>query len=77
MGKKSAVVSAHLSPENIEFIEDWYRQLRPHPISLSSLVDLCVKIVRKLHEQGQLESSPAALQKLFEHRPEPGRKART
>jgi hypothetical protein len=55
-------VSTKLSPENLDFLSKQRRSLRPYDISLSSLVNLCVRIVRRLHDRGELSLEPLQLQ---------------
>lgn len=47
------------------FLYDRRRALRPYDVSISSLVDLCVRIVRELHVKGELSLEPEQLQKLL------------
>jgi hypothetical protein len=54
-----------LSPENIDFLDERRRLLRPYEVSRRSLVDLCVGIVRQLHTRGELSLEPEQLQALF------------
>lgn len=62
MGLERMAVSTKLAPYNLEFIEEWAKSLRPHPVSDSSLVDLCVSIVRLQARAGTLDLAPEALQ---------------
>jgi len=62
MSAERAEVSTKLSPENFDFLNKQRRSLRPYDISLSSLVNLCVRIVRQLHVSGQLSLEPLQLQ---------------
>ena len=64
MGIERSATSAKLSPENFEFLLERRRSLRPYEVSVSSLVNLCVRIVRELHTKGELNLEPAELQKL-------------
>jgi len=54
-----------LSPENIDFLDEQRRSLRPYDISKDSLVDLCVRIVRQLHARGKLSLEPEHLRTLL------------
>jgi hypothetical protein len=65
MGQERTMVSSKLSAENLEFLDEWERNLKPHNVSQSSLVDLCVRIVRQLHRHGDLSLEPQALQELL------------
>ena len=65
MGVERTMVSAKLSPENIDFLDEQRRLLRPYEVSLSSLVDLCVRIVRELHGRGELSLEPKQLRTLL------------
>jgi hypothetical protein len=62
MAHNRTVVSSILSPENFDFLNKQRRSLRPYDISLSSLVNLCVRIVRRLHARGELSLEPLQLQ---------------
>jgi len=55
-------VNTKLSPENLDFLRAQRRLLRPYDISLSSLVNLCVRVVRRLHDRGELSLEPLQLQ---------------
>jgi hypothetical protein len=55
-------VTTKLSPENLDFLSNQRRSLRPYDISLSSLVNLCVRIVRRLYARGELSLEPLQLQ---------------
>ena len=48
------------------FLDDWARRLRPFPVSQSSLIDLCVRIVRRLYAKGDISLTPEALRTLLE-----------
>lgn len=65
MGLERTMVSSKLSPENVEFLSDMERSLKPYSVSQSSLLDLCIRIVRQLHRQGKVNLQPAALQELL------------
>ena len=65
MGIDRTMVSAKLSRENVDFLDDRQRSLRPYEVSVSSLVNLCVRIVRELHAKGELSLEPEQLQKLL------------
>jgi len=65
MGLERTMVSSKLSPENVEFVSEMEHSLKPYSVSQSSLVDLCVRIVRQLHRQGKVNLQPAALQELL------------
>ena len=65
MGIERTAVTAKLSPENAEFLDDLKRRFRPYEVSRSSLLNLCVRIVRELHGKGELSFEPAQLQKLL------------
>lgn len=65
MGLERTMVSSKLSPENVEFLSDMERSLKPYSVSQSSLLDLCVRIVRQLHRQGKVNLKPAELQELL------------
>jgi hypothetical protein len=54
-----------LSSDSLTFLCDWVSQFKPYEVSDDSLVDLSVRIVRQLQLCGQLDLSPAGLQKLF------------
>jgi hypothetical protein len=62
MAVERAEVSTKLSPENFDFLNKQRRLFRPYDISLSSLVNLCVRIVRQLHARGELSLEPLQLQ---------------
>ena len=62
MARHRTLVSSNLSPENFEFLDAQRRALRPYDISHSSLVNLCVRIVRRLHARGELSLEPLQLQ---------------
>ena len=62
MANDRTAVSTNLSPENLDFLIKQRRSLRPYDISLSSLVNLCVRIVRRLHGRGELSLEPLQLQ---------------
>lgn len=62
MGIERTAVSTKLSPENMEFIDEWAQSLKPLDVSASSLVDLSVRIVRNLVATGKLSREPKALQ---------------
>jgi hypothetical protein len=72
MGLERMMVSAKISPENLEFLDQWGRHLKPHDVSQSSLVDLSVRIVRQLHLRGDLSLEPEALQDLLRTNSRPG-----
>jgi hypothetical protein len=71
MGIERTLASAKLSSENIEFLEEWRRRLAPYDVSQSSLINLCVGIVRQLHAKGALRLEPKELQALFGFQPIP------
>ena len=62
MSLDRAAVSTQLSPENLDFLTKQRRLFRPYDVSLASLVNLCVRIVRQLHERGDLSLEPLQLQ---------------
>jgi len=72
MGLERTMVSSKLSPENVEFLSDMERSLKPYSVSQSSLLDLCIRIVRQLHRQGKVNLQPAALQELLGTEGRPG-----
>ena len=59
---KRTAVSTKLSPETFAFLDKQRRFFRPYDISMSSLVNLCVRVVRQLHERGELSLEPLQLQ---------------
>jgi hypothetical protein len=59
---KRTAVSTKLSPQNFAFLDKQRRFFRPYDISMSSLVNLCVRIVRQLHVRGELSLEPLQLQ---------------
>ena len=59
---KRTAVSTKLSPQNFAFLDKQRRFFRPYDISMSSLVNLCVRIVRHLHVRGELSLEPLQLQ---------------
>jgi hypothetical protein len=65
MSIERAATSAKLSAENFEFLQDRKWSLRPYEVSISSLLNLCVRIVRELHARGDLSLEPEQLQKLL------------
>jgi hypothetical protein len=65
MGVERTAVSAKLSPENLDFLDERMRLLRPYTVSMSSLVDLCVRIVRQLNARGDLSLEPERLRALL------------
>jgi len=65
VGVERKTVSAKLAPENSDFIADLKYKLRPYEISRSSLINLCVRIVRQLYTKGELSLEPEQLQKLL------------
>ena len=72
MGLERTMVSSKLSPENVEFLTDMERSLKPYSVSQSSLLDLCVRIVRQLHRQGKVNLQPAEVQELLGTEGRPG-----
>jgi len=72
MGMERTMVSSKLSPENVEFLSDMERSLKPYSVSQSSLLDLCIRIVRQLHRQGKVSLQPEALQELLGTEGRPG-----
>ena len=64
-GKRAATVSARLDPENLEFLDERLLRLRPYDVSRSSLINLCVRIVRQLEARGDLSLEPEQLRKLL------------
>lgn len=54
-----------LSPENIDFLDEQRRSLRPYDVSRDSLVDLCVRIVRQLNARGKLSLEPEDLRTML------------
>jgi hypothetical protein len=72
MGLERTLVSSKLSPENVEFLSEMERSLKPYSVSQSSLLDLCIRIVRQLHRRGDLSLSPTALQELLGTEGRPG-----
>jgi len=62
MAVERAEVATKLSPENFDFLNKQRRLFRPYAVSLSSLVNLCVRIVRQLHARGELSLEPLQLQ---------------
>lgn len=65
MGIERMAISSKLSPENVEFLEQQKRALRPYDVSISSLINVCVRIVREMHARGELSLKPEDLQKLL------------
>ena len=65
MGLERKATSTKLSLDNYEFIDDMHHKLRPYEVSHSSLINLCVSIVRQLHVKGELSLEPEHLQKLL------------
>jgi hypothetical protein len=72
MGLERTMVSSKLSPENVEFLSDMERSLKPYSVSQSSLLDLCIRIVRHLHREGKVSLQPEALQELLGTEGRPG-----
>ncbi len=72
MGLERTMVSSKLSPENVEFLSDMERSLKPYSVSQSSLLDLCIRIVRHLHREGKVSLRPEALQELLGTEGRPG-----
>jgi len=59
---KRTAVSTKLSLKNFAFLDKQRRFFRPYDISMSSLVNLCVRVVRQLHARGELSLEPLQLQ---------------
>ena len=54
---KSYTCGTRLLPKNVEFLDEWVLALSAYKVTESSLVDLCVSIVRVLYDRGQLSLS--------------------
>jgi hypothetical protein len=65
MGIEKVMASSKLSVENAEFLDGWARRFRPYGVSQSSLMDLALRIVRRLEATGELSLEPPALQALL------------
>ena len=68
MGIERQVVSSKMNAENLEFLAFLSEQIQPYEISLSSLINLCVSIVRTLFIKGEIALNPRALQVLLRHK---------
>ncbi len=65
MGVEKQLVSSKMRAENVDFLMWLSSQVEPYEVSLSSLIDLCVSIVRALFIKGEIALGPAALQVLL------------
>ena len=65
MGIEKQLVSSKMRSENIEFLNWRVEVMQPYEVSFSSLVDLCVSIVRAQFMKGEIALGPAALQVLL------------
>jgi hypothetical protein len=65
MGVERITVSAKLSLENMEFLDELAHRLRPYEVSQSSLVNTLVRIVRQLEATGKISLEPKQLQTLL------------
>lgn len=65
MGLERIMASSKLDVRNLEFLDEVARSLKPFEVSQSSLVNLCVGIVRRLSQRGEISLEPKSLQMLL------------
>jgi hypothetical protein len=65
MGLERIMTSSKLDVRNMEFLDEVARSLKPFEVSQSSLVNICVGIVRRLTQRGQISFTPAGLQEFL------------
>jgi len=68
VGIEKHLVSSKMRQENVEFLAFLSEQIQPYEVSISSLIDLCVSIVRSLFMSGEIALNPNALQVLLRHK---------
>lgn len=77
MGIERVMASSKLDRESAEFLDDMAKSLRPYEVSQSSLVNLCVRIVRNSVQRGDLNLDPRSLQEFLGTESRPGRPGTT
>lgn len=69
MGIERGLVSVKMVQENMNFLDELRRKVWPYEISRSSLVNMCVGIVKHLYERGDIGVEPKQLQALLAMEP--------
>jgi len=77
MGMERVMASSKLDRESAEFLDDMAKSMRPYEVSQSSLMNLCVRIVKRAVERGDLSLEPRRLQELLGTESRPGTRSRS